>query len=218
MKLVISLIWLGLFAAVTVLWLNSGIELRDMPQQLDAWLSEFGPVRAALIYIVLYTLRSLVLFPAAILTAASGLVFGPWLGILLTAVGENISANASFGLSRWLGRDWIGAHQHGVILHWDAKMRENALMSVLVMRLVYLPFDAVNFGCGLTSMRHRDYFIGTFIGIIPGMVSFVLLGGSVAANVENRQLVFGSAVVFFVAGLAIARLLRGSTPEREEAE
>lgn len=190
--------------------------MRDVPGWLELWLSEFGPVRAAVIYIVLFTLRSLVLFPAALLTVTSGLVFGPWLGILLTIVAENASANFAFVLARWLGRDWIGAHEHGMILSWDTKIRENALMTVLVMRLVYLPFDAVNYGCGLTSMRWRDFCLGTFVGIIPGLVSFVLLGGSAAANVEHRILILGGAVAVFIGGLAIARLLRSAAPWRAE--
>ena len=83
------------------------------------------------------------------------------------------------------------------------------------MRLLYFPFDAVNYGCGLTSMRQRDFFIGTFLGILPALVSFVLLGGAGAAGVENRMLLFGSAVFFFVIGLIVAKLLKRVSPEQE---
>ena len=83
---------------------------------------------------------------------------------------------------------------------------------VLRAGLVYLPFDAVSYGCGLTSMSQRDFAIGTFLGILPGLISFVLLGGSAAPGVESRLLVLLGAVVFFVLGLVIARWLRASAP------
>jgi uncharacterized membrane protein YdjX (TVP38/TMEM64 family) len=176
-------------------------------------LGEFGLFKAAAIYIVLYGLRPLILFPATLLTVASGLIFGPWLGIAFTIIGENASANFAFFLARWMGRDWISAHERGAIVKWEGRLKDNGLVTVLIMRLIYLPFDAVNFGCGLTSIKHRDFFIGTFIGIIPALISFVLFGGVASAAVENRYLVLGIAIFFFVLGLIIARVLHKRRPE-----
>ncbi len=209
-KLAISFTWMPLLAGVGVVWLRSGVGWEEIPHHLEEHLSHFGLLPAALIYILLYTVRPVVLFPATLLTMASGLIFGPWLGILFTMLGENASANVAFSIARWLGRDWVSAHEHGRLREWDTKIQENALTTVLVMRLVYLPFDAVNYGCGLTAMRQRDFFLGTFLGIIPGLVSFVLLGGSGHAGIQNRALLLGLAVFFFALGLAVARLLRRS--------
>ncbi|MCH7868933.1 MAG: TVP38/TMEM64 family protein [Myxococcales bacterium] len=208
-------IWALAMAAACWGWFRSGLEFRDVPELLDAWLSQFGLGRAALIYVVLYTIRPLVLFPATLLTIASGMLFGPWLGILFTIIGENASANFAFWIARWLGRSWVDDREEGRIRAWDDKIRKNALTSVLLMRLLYVPFDAVNYGCGLTSMRQRDFCIGTFLGILPALVSFVLLGGAGAAGVENRMLLFGSAVFFFVIGLIVAKLLKRVSPEQE---
>jgi len=214
-KSLFTAVWfLGIAVAIAT-WIRSGLEIREVPEYLDAWLSQFGLARAALLYVLLYTVRPLVLFPATVLTIASGLVFGPWLGILFTIIGENASANFAFRIARWLGRDWIDAREQGRLQAWNAMIRENAITSVLLMRLLYLPFDGVNYGCGLTSMRQRDFFIGTFFGIMPGLVSFVLLGGAGSAGVENRRLIFGSAVFFFLLGLLVARLLRRVSPEED---
>ncbi len=216
-KAVFSLVWLLLATVAFLAWIRSDIQLDEVPQLLDDWLSRFGLWRAAAIYIVLYTIRPLILFPATLLTVASGLVFGPWLGIVFTIIGENASANFAFLIARWLGRSWVDELETGRIKKWDAKIRDNAFMSVLLMRLLYMPFDVVNYGCGLTSMRQRDYFWGTLIGIMPALVTFVLLGGAGAAGVENRALILGSAVFFFLLGLVVARFLRRMSPE-EEAE
>lgn len=206
-KFFLCFVWTILIGITAGFWLRSGVQVKDVPDLLNVWLGEYGFLRAGVTYILLYTFRTIILFPASLLTIASGLIFGPWLGITLTIIGENASANFAFVMARWLGRDFVGK-ESGLIRDWDVKIRTNALPSVVAMRLINLPFDPVNFACGLTSMRHRDYLIGTFIGIIPGLVSLVLLGGSVSANVENRILIFSSAVVIFILGLLIAKMLR----------
>jgi uncharacterized membrane protein YdjX (TVP38/TMEM64 family) len=76
------------------------------------------------------------------------------------------------------------------------------------MRLIMLPFDAVNFGCGLTAIRHCDYAVGTFIGILPSLIGFVLLGGIVASGVQNRVLVLSLSVFFMILGFGIAHFLK----------
>lgn len=215
LKTLFTIVWILGIAAACVAWVDSGLEFQEVPERLDAWLSQFGLARAALVYIVLYTVRPLVLFPATLLTVASGLLFGPWLGILFSIIGENASANVAFRIARWLGRSWVSEHEQDRLRVWDARIRDRALTSVLLMRLLYLPFDGVNYGCGLTSMRQRDFFIGTSLGIMPGLVSFVLLGGAGAAGVKNRMLLFGSALFFFLLGLLVARLLHRVSPEEE---
>jgi len=214
MKLFFWLLWLAFVGLAVWFWRQSGLEVKEVPARLHAWLGEFGLWRAGTIYILLYAARPLLLFPAAVLTIASGVIFGPWLGILFTLIGENASANIAFVLARWLGRDWVGASENGLILSWDRRIRERALVSVLVMRLVYLPFDAVNYGCGLTSMRMRDYALGTFLGIFPGVVSFVLLGGAAAPGVTQRAWILGGSLAFFVIGLGLARVFGSRAPER----
>lgn len=217
LRTVLAVLWGSLFLFGFLSWWQSGIPLQQIPEYLENWLAQFGLLRAALIYVVLYTIRPLVLFPASLLTIASGLVFGPWLGILFTIIGENASANFAFFLARWFGRDLVARHEKkgSLAAKWDRRLAQNGLLTVLVMRLIYLPFDLVNFACGLTSMRQVDFAIGTFIGILPALISFVLFGGVVSASNEHRLLTLGLAIGFFVLGLIIARLFKKREVEHE---
>lgn len=207
-------LWAIMLSGVFYLWMQSDIALTQVPDQIHLWLGQWGFANAALLYIVIYTVRPLILFPASLLTIASGLVFGPWYGVLFTIIGENCSANLAFTVARWFGRDWVQSKENSDIKRWEAKLSDNGLVTVLIMRLIYLPFDAVNYGCGLTSMRQRDFALGTFIGIMPGLVSFVLLGGSVASGVDNRLTIIGISVACFFIGLIIAKRIKSMTPER----
>ena len=91
---------------------------------------------------------------------------------------------------------------------WDEKLKQNGIVSVMTMRLIMLPFDAVNFSCGLTAIRQRDYAIGTFIGILPSLIGFVLLGGIAAPEVHNRTLVVVLSALFMLLGFGIAHYLK----------
>ena len=208
LKLLFCSLWLGLFLLALTLWWGSGVALTEVPILLGQWLESVGLFQAALVYIVFYAVRPLVLFPATLLTVASGLIFGPWLGTLFTIIGENASANFGFILSRWLGRKTVESRLSGSLSHWDARLQDNGLVAVLSMRLIMLPFDAVNFACGLTAVRHRDYAVGTFVGILPSLIGFVLLGGVVAPGVQNRSLVVTLSILFMLFGFGIANILK----------
>jgi len=207
-KLIFGSLWLCLFVVALFIWWQSEIALTEIPQLLKHWLNDIGLYKAASIYIMIYAVRPLILFPATILTVASGLIFGPWLGTLFTIVGENASANFGFFLVRWFGRKTVEKYSTEWLSGWDVKLKQNGIITVMTMRLLMLPFDAVNFGCGLTAIRQRDYAIGTFIGILPSLIGFVLLGGIAASGVQNRTLVLGLSVFFMVLGFGIAHFLK----------
>lgn len=215
LKLFFCSLWLCLFLLALTLWWRSGIALTEIPNLLEHWLDNLGLFNAALVYIVFYAVRPLVLFPATLLTVASGLIFGPWLGTLFTIIGENASANFGFALSRWLGRKTVASHLSEPLSNWDTRLQENGLVAVLSMRLIMLPFDAVNFACGLTAVRHRDYAVGTFIGILPSLIGFVLLGGIAAPGVQNRALVVCLSVLFMLFGFGIANILKRKDTARK---
>jgi uncharacterized membrane protein YdjX (TVP38/TMEM64 family) len=214
LKLIFGGLWLSLFLFALFCWWQSAIALTSVPSLLQEGLDNVGLLNAALIYIVLYAIRPLILFPATLLTIASGLIFGPWLGTLFTIIGENASANFGFALARWFGRESVVTRSTPLMSRWDEKLKQNGIVSVMTMRLIMLPFDAVNFSCGLTAIRQRDYAIGTFIGILPSLIGFVLLGGIAAPGVHNRTLVVVLSALFMLLGFGIAHYLK----RRDSAE
>lgn len=130
-----------------------------------------------LLYMVLYAIRPLILFPATLLTALSGALFGLWWGILFTVIGENASANFAYSIGRYFGKDW---HLENSLLgKWVTALREKPFESVLFMRLFYVPFDLTNYGSGILKIPWVSYALATVIGILPGLTTFVALGAAV---------------------------------------
>jgi uncharacterized membrane protein YdjX (TVP38/TMEM64 family) len=153
----------------------------------------------------LYIIRPLIFFPATLLTTLSGALFGPAWGIAYTMVGENLSANISFLVGRYFGKNVMQEliARNRVIPFFDRRIYENQFLSILILRLFFLPFDLVGFMAGFRHLRQLDFALGTFLGIIPGLVTFVLLGSSL---VDPKNLVFTGMTL--IAGIAISLFLK----------
>jgi uncharacterized membrane protein YdjX (TVP38/TMEM64 family) len=155
--------------------------------------------------IIFFTIRPLTFLPATVLTVAGGLLFGPLQGLIFVLIGENLSANLSYLVGKYFAGEIIRKMiEHNQHMHWlDCRLYENGFMAVLVMRLIYLPFDLVGYFSGMCNIRQWDFALGTAVGILPGAVSFVLLGSSFT---NPRHLIFSVSV--FILSLVLVRILK----------
>jgi uncharacterized membrane protein YdjX (TVP38/TMEM64 family) len=162
--------------AVTALavYLLGGIDTA----QLQMWLNKVG-IWAPIIYIVLYTVATLLILPSTALNLTSGAIFGVWLGTLWTSIAAIIAAIVAFAFTRTVGREIVAKNLAGRWSAIDVEMSQGGLFYVFAIRLLPLiPYGLVNFAAGLTSISFRDYFWGTILGTVPGVLPFVMLGSS----------------------------------------
>ncbi|MDY7014507.1 MAG: TVP38/TMEM64 family protein [Cyanobacteriota bacterium] len=151
------------------------------PEQIEVWLARAG-IWAPIIYILLYTVGTLLILPSTPLNLSGGAIFGPWLGMLWTTVAAIIAAVVAFAFTRTAGRDWVAQKFAGRWEAIDAEMRQGGLFYMFAIRLLPLiPYGIVNFAAGLTSIRFRDYLIGTVLGTVPGILPFVMMGSGLQA-------------------------------------
>lgn len=147
-------------------------------------------------YVVVYAAATALALPGSILTIVGGAVFGFTWGVVLVTVAANIGANAAFGLARGLGREGIARLVGPRLRGLDRATAAHGFWGLLVLRLIPLvPFNALNFGSGLTAMRWRDYALATVIGIVPGTLVYVffadaLVQGSTEAGAAARTRLF----------------------------
>lgn len=139
---------------------------------------------APLLFMTVYVVATILFIPGTPLTLLAGVLFGPWYGTLYVVVGATLGAVLAFLLARGLGRGAFSFGRGGVatrVAMYDAKLATHGLGTVLFLRSVPLfPFNGLNFALGLTSVKPRDYVVGTFFGIIPGTFSYVYFGDSLA--------------------------------------
>jgi pyruvate/2-oxoglutarate dehydrogenase complex dihydrolipoamide dehydrogenase (E3) component/uncharacterized membrane protein YdjX (TVP38/TMEM64 family) len=218
-KLIAGIFWVALIYSFQHYRITNDLSYQDFIFQLLHFFTStiWGP----LVYMLLYAVRPLVLFPATLLTALSGALFGFWWGILYTILGENASANFAYWIGRFFGKDL--RLEDSIIGNWIEALRKNSFETVLLMRLFYVPFDLTNYGSGIVRAKWSEYFFATLIGIMPGLTTFVALGASVdLKEFQMNGLSFNAfdpkfltlSVVIFIVSLILSRNLKRWKAER----
>lgn len=183
---------------------------RFRPEVIRDTVQGFGTL-APLVFIGIYTVGPLLFFPGSVLSIAAGLAFGWKLGFLVVLVGSNLCANIAFGLAKLLGRDLVVRLAGGRLKTFDERAAEHGFKMILFLRLVPLvPFNALNYGAGLSPVRWRDYLLATLLGMIPGIFAYVYLGG----NLDLRSWQFWLAVGILLAVMGVPTLYKRIKGER----
>jgi uncharacterized membrane protein YdjX (TVP38/TMEM64 family) len=215
-KLVAAAIWLVLVGSFLGYSLITGSSPTETLRAIvDLLRTPLGP----LLYILIYTLRPLTFFSAIIVTLLGGAIWGPVWGLLFVVIGSNMSASLAYGFGRILGQGVLseGAGASGVVGRYAERLRQNTFGTILLMRLIYLPYDLVNYLAGFLRVPYRPYILASILGSLPGTLTFVLAGASLniddifagrfsVSAINPWTLVL--SVVLFVGGIVVSRLLR----------
>jgi uncharacterized membrane protein YdjX (TVP38/TMEM64 family) len=146
------------------------------PQSLKNYICSFGAI-APVIYIFMFTVVPLTLFPDAVLALTGGLIFGVWFGTIYTVIGAACGGTLSFLISRLYGRGLVEKLTKGKIKWFDDGTQEKGFIFILILRFIPLiPFDIISYGAGLSKIKYRDFILATIIGVIPGVWVYTNLG------------------------------------------
>jgi len=151
------------------------------PGKIREMILSFG-LWAPALYLLLFSIGPVFLWPEAVLAMAVGLAFGPLWGTLLTILGATMGGTLAFLVARYLGRDFVKRFFRGRLKTLDEKSAEHGFKIIFFLRLIPLvPFNALDYAAGLSKIRLGDYVLGTFLGIMPGAFAYVNLG----SHLEN---------------------------------
>ncbi len=154
---------------------------RDGVGQAIEWLR--ASRAAPLLYIAIYASATALAIPGSILTLVGGAMFGLMGGTVYTTIGANIGANLAFGVGRFLGRDGVRRLAGDRLDALDRATEHHGFRGLLTLRLIpAVPFNALNFGSGLTSIGWSTYAAATAIGIFPGTVVYTMFADALLAG------------------------------------
>ncbi len=142
----------------------------------------FGPA----LFVLIYGLGTLAL-PATPFTAAGSFVFGKWAGAAVNVLGVSLGASLAFFLGRYFLRDLAKSLLVGRLGDLDRKAGEHGFPVVFYLRIVLFPFIVLNYAAGATSVRFRDYFLGTFFGTLPSVLIVSFFFGSLKGIVAGYR-------------------------------
>ncbi|MDQ0339818.1 putative membrane protein YdjX (TVP38/TMEM64 family) [Caldalkalibacillus uzonensis] len=158
-----------------LIWINHRY-LNWTPLSIREWIISFGWF-APVVFILLFTVRPLLLFPSSILTITAGLAFGPVLGTLYSLTGLMISAVVAFGVARKLGKEIVQKDWTGKFGKLQSQLEQKGFVYVLVLRLIpFINFDLISYLAGISKVHFRSFFYATLIGVIPGTYGYTFVG------------------------------------------
>ncbi|GAA0861515.1 TVP38/TMEM64 family protein [Paraclostridium tenue] len=171
-KILISIILIIIIGSIMYKLLKMNINSKD----IQSYVSSFGKL-APLVYIIMFALVPLTLFPDSVLAIGGGLIFGLAKGYIYTLIGALIGASLSFYISRKLGRNFVKKLTKEKLDGIESMINSKGFFFVLMLRLIPLfPFDIISYGAGLTSIKYKDFLFATIIGTIPGILVFTNIG------------------------------------------
>lgn len=144
--------------------------------------------------------------PRTVWTVASGILYGPWTGLLIALTALTASAAISLLLVRWLLGDWMAPRlKHPAVSGINYRLRKRGWLAVASLRLIAgVPFSLVNYTAALTSIPFIPFVIATLIGSAPGTVVGVLFGDTLIAGTNPLVVVLLAAIaVVGIGGLIL---------------
>ena len=186
---------LTLLGLLTVLVLAALLYLDIQRVLRDAlgWISDLGPWGPTT-FIMLYILATVLFIPGLILTMGAGFVFGVLQGSVYVSIASTLGASLAFLIGRYLAREWVSrkieSNEKFTTID-EAVAREGWKIVGLLRLSPVFPFNLLNYSLGVTMVSFRDFFLASWIGMIPGTVMYVYIGslaGDLAAlGTETRS-------------------------------
>ena len=164
--------------------LHQYLSLEGMRSSLGEFESarQASPLMVALIFGFSYVLVTAFSLPgAAVMTLASGALFGLVWGTVIASFASSIGALLAFSASRYLFKDMVqtrfGSHLHAIN---EGIAREGAFY-LFTLRLVPLfPFFLINLLMGLTPIKAKTFYLVSQIGMFAGTIVYVNAGTQLA--------------------------------------
>ena len=123
--------------------------------------------------------------PVALL---GGFIFGKWIGTFLVALGCSFGASLLYLFGSYFLKDLIKNKFAKKYENLQKKFKKNEFTIFLIYRLVGgIPFAIANLLPIIFNVRFRNYFFGTFFGILPSLFIIASLGHGFEKTVQRND-------------------------------
>ncbi|WP_308551890.1 TVP38/TMEM64 family protein [Peptoniphilus duerdenii] len=210
---IILLIIIGIFFAVYFFVPSVNREVNESIRVLTKvdingvaeYIRGFG-VYAVVVSFLLMLLQSLISpIPAFFITLSNAMIWGWAKGALLSWSSAMVGAAMCFFIARILGRDVVRKFaSEGVLVAIEEFFKKYGKYAITVARLLpFIPFDAVSYAAGLTSMDFWGFFLATGIGQLPATIVYSYAGGSLTGGAQALMvgllILFAASIIIYVA-------------------
>ena len=118
----------------------------------------------------------------------AGFIFGKWIGTLLAVFSLTLGAAILYILGKYFFSNLIRSLYYEKFSKLKNKFKKNEFIFFLLYRFIGgIPFGLANLLPVLFNVRLKNYFFGTFLGILPAVFVFVSLGSGFEKIVGQNE-------------------------------
>jgi uncharacterized membrane protein YdjX (TVP38/TMEM64 family) len=153
-KLLALVAWMVLFVAYWWYTTTNNLSPMETMQALVRFVSE-SPYGFPL-YVLVYMIRPVFLFPATLVTMTATYLYGPVQGIAYALVASNLSTLVAFMIGRFFGSSFLqNIEQNQTVGHYAHRLRHESFQTTLILRFLFLPYDLVSYFSGFLNIDAR---------------------------------------------------------------
>lgn len=151
-------------------------ELQAAYNRADLYVSEYMEM-SIFIYAVIYVLAVFFSIPIKpFLKILGGLLFGLWLGFIVSLFAATIGATLTFLVIKYSWGDSSNHSKIKVVSKFKSLVLEHPILVLFVARLTPMPFFIPNVLAAILKVKNSIFFFTTFFGIIPFTFIYVWFG------------------------------------------
>ena len=187
---------------------------------LEAWLASLqGHPLLPLIMLAAFVVAGALFLSVWLVIFQTGLLFSPPWSFLLALTGALLSASLFFAIGRFVIGGFIQRKASARML---SAVKGAGLEHIVALRILpVLPFTLINLSAGAFGVPFRTFFLGTFLGMAPGVLAVTLLGDRAIAVIKQPTplsvlALVAATVVLVVSATAVRRLARKRSPSTAE--
>ncbi len=148
-----------------------------------------------------FLIGGLLVVPVTALIAITVLAFGPVFGFVYALLGMTASALLTFWIGRKVGqktlRRWSGPRFRTI----SRQLGNKGVLAVIAIRILPIaPFSIINAVAGASHIRMRDFFLGTVIGEVPGLLGLAIFVDQITDTMRHP----GTGGVLILSAVALA--------------
>jgi uncharacterized membrane protein YdjX (TVP38/TMEM64 family) len=139
--------------------------------------------------------------PAVPITLANALIYGVWMGALISWGIAQVASVLCFYIGQVLGRPFVERlFSRRQVARWDRFFERYGALTIFVARLIpVVGFDVVSYAAGFTRVRMLTFFVATGLGQLPATIAYSYAG----ANLAESPATAVGIVLWFVGGVTL---------------
>ena len=159
--------------------------------------------------------------PGITFAVLSGMLFGPWLGILACLVATTIGAMAAFLVGRFFLKDAVKPmlEKNKLLkkLLFSGNARNDFIVLMVTRMVPIFPYNLQNFAYGITDISFTKYSVLTFVFMLPGVALYTIGAAGFTAE-SGKWMYFVAAGVIAVLVTIAGNLIRKKFLKEDDNE